>query len=39
MYYGVYCIGLNTVFASLLPMLALLYLNVKTVIALSDMLK
>ena len=39
LYYSVYCIGLNTVFASLLPMAALLFLNVRTVSALSAMLR
>jgi hypothetical protein len=36
-YYKVYCIGLNTFFASLLPMGSLLFLNVSTVITLRQM--
>lgn len=37
MYYKIYLIGLNSFFASLLPMFSLLFLNVSTVIALHKM--
>ena len=30
-YYRIYCIGLNTVFASIIPLLSLVYLNICTV--------
>ena len=29
LYYNVYCVGLNTVFASVIPLLSLLYLNTR----------
>ena len=35
LYYQFYCVGLNTVFASLAPLLALVYLNVATLLALK----
>ena len=37
LYYNIYCLGLNTVFATAVPFLLLLYLNVSTVIALKRM--
>ena len=37
LYYRIYCIGLNTVFATVIPFVLLLYFNVKTVLALSTM--
>ncbi|TRY77409.1 hypothetical protein TCAL_08777 [Tigriopus californicus] len=37
LYHHIYCIGLNTVFASLIPLLSLIYLNICTVIALRKM--
>ncbi len=33
-YYNVYCVGLNTCFATLLPLVALLFLNIATLRAL-----
>ena len=36
-FYQVYCVALNTCFATLLPLLALLYLNVATLIALNKL--
>ncbi len=36
-YYRIYCVGLNTVFASVLPLLSLLYLNMRTVAQLRKM--
>ena len=39
LYYKVYCIGLNTLVATVLPLLSLLYLNVRTVVELSKMMK
>merc|ERR1719376_1854355 len=38
-YYNVYCVGLNTCFASLLPLLALLYFNTATLMALKKMIR
>jgi hypothetical protein len=35
----VYCVALNTCFATLLPLLALVYLNVATLIALNKLSK
>ncbi len=32
LYYKVYCIGLNTTFASVIPLLSLIYLNIATVL-------
>ena len=37
LYYNLYCLGLNTVFATAVPFLLLLYFNVSTVIALTRM--
>ena len=37
LYYKIYFIGLNTFFASLLPMFVLIYLNTSTIIALYKM--
>jgi hypothetical protein len=37
LYYKIYCVGLNTVFATALPLLSLLYLNTKTVAELRKM--
>lgn len=36
-YYKIYCIGLNSVFASVIPLASLFYLNICTVIALRKM--
>ena len=39
MYYQVYCILLNTLFATVLPLSSLLYLNVRTVKELAEMMR
>ena len=36
---SVYCVGLNTFFASVFPLLSLLYLNIKTLSALKRLIK
>jgi hypothetical protein len=38
-YYTVYCVALNTFFATLFPLLALLFLNVATLTALRKLLR
>ena len=35
LYYKIYCIGLNTLFGSVAPLLSLIYLNICTVLGLS----
>ena len=37
LYYKIYFIGLNTFFASILPMFILIYLNTSTIVALYKM--
>lgn len=37
LYYQIYCIGLNTFFASIFPVASLLFLNISTVLALRKM--
>ena len=32
LYYNIYCVGLNTVFASVIPLLSLLYLNTRSLV-------
>ncbi len=32
LYYGIYCLGLNTTFAAVIPLLSLIYLNICTVL-------
>ena len=39
LYYQVYCIGLNTLIGTFLPLLSLLYLNIRTVMELRTMMK
>ncbi|TRY64039.1 hypothetical protein TCAL_12293, partial [Tigriopus californicus] len=38
-YYNIYCLGLNTSFAMILPLLSLLFLNLKTVCELKKMMQ
>lgn len=37
LYYQLYCVGLNTLIASIVPLVALIYLNISTVKALKKM--
>ncbi len=37
LYYEVYCIALNTIFACVFPLMSLIYLNICTVVALNNM--